>query len=63
MAPLTWDHTKAPCYYVGNAQGGPSESHDPRESVIKGKVSHYETGSLFSTFFRYEQFDESICAS
>ncbi|CAI8024993.1 Extracellular matrix protein FRAS1, partial [Geodia barretti] len=62
-APRTWDHTPAPCYYVGNAQGGPSRSHDPRESVIEGKVDDYETSSLFSPIFLYAQFDESVCST
>ena len=56
LAPRTWDHTKAPCYYIGNAQGGPSVSHDPIESVIEGQVSDYKTSSLFSDDFTYSQF-------
>ena len=63
FAPRTWDHTRAPCYYVGNSQGGPSRSHDQRESVIEGTVPQYETSSLFSTSFDFEMFDESMCTS
>lgn len=61
LAPRTWDHTHAPCYYVGNAQGGPSQSHDPTESVIEGKVFQYETAALFSPLFDFFKFDESTC--
>ena len=61
LAPRTWDHTHAPCYYVGNSQGGPSRSHNPEESVIQGKVDDYETSSLFSPFFVYNIFDEFQC--
>ena len=63
LAPRTWDHTHANCYYVGNLQGGPSRSHDPQESVIEGKLSEYETSSLFATTFTYEEFEESMCDS
>ena len=58
---LTWDHTLAPCYYVGDSQGGPESSNDPRESVIEGSVAWYETSSLFGTAFFYSKFDESQC--
>ena len=59
----TWDHTPAPCYYVGDSQGGPSHSRDPTESVIQGRLSHYETSSLFATSFYYSQFEDSFCDS
>ena len=62
LAPLTWDHSQAPCYYVGNAQGGPELSHSPRESVIEGRLAQYEAASLFETSFFYSKFDESQCA-
>ena len=58
---LTWDHSENTCYYVGNRQGGPEGSHSPVESVIEGKYSQYNTGSLFGTEFEYEVFDESTC--
>ena len=61
--PRTWGHMKAPCYYVGNNQGGPSGSHNPRQSVIEGRVSQYETPSLFSPSFFYARFDESLCVA
>ena len=58
---LTWDHTGKRCYYVGNSQGGPEQSHDPVESVIQGYQSQYQTTGLFETFFEYEMFDEGVC--
>ncbi|CAI7989837.1 hypothetical protein GBAR_LOCUS348 [Geodia barretti] len=61
LAALTWDHTLAPCYYVGDSQGGPERSNDPRESVIEGSVARYHTSSLFGTSFFYSKFDESQC--
>lgn len=63
LAPRTWDHTQATCYYVGDSQGGPSHSRDPVESVIEGNVYQYETNSLFATSFMYSNFEESICDS
>ena len=54
---------KAPCYYVGNSQGGPAKSHNPRESVFEGTVSQYETPSLFSSSFYYSRFEESRCGT
>ena len=59
----TWDHTRTTCYYVGNSQGGPSQSHSPRESVIEGTLPLYETTSLFSPSFSFVKFDESACVS
>ena len=61
LAPLTWDHTQAPCYYMGDSQGGPELSHDPTESVIEGSLAQYETSSLFGATFFYSKFDESLC--
>ena len=61
--PRTWNHMKAPCYYVGNSQGGPAKSHNPRESVIEGTVSQYETPSLFSSSFYYSRFEETRCGT
>ena len=61
VSPRTWNMKNGPCYYVGNSQGGPSQSNDQTESVIEGKVGQYETDTLFSTSFVYSQFDESIC--
>ena len=58
---LTWDHTPMTCYYVGNAQGGPENSHDPRESVIEGYQSQYMTESLFSPDFEYTEFEMGGC--
>ena len=51
-------HTRATCYYVGNAQGGPAHSHNTVESVIEGNVLQYGTSTLFSPEF---DFDESFC--
>ena len=50
------------CYYVGNAQGGPENSHDPLESVIEGDQSQYVTSSLFDPSFEYSQFEDMHCA-
>ena len=63
LAPRTWDHTKAPCYYVGNAQGGPSQSHDAIESVIEGKFDQYETTDLFGDKFDFSIFDKTACSN
>ena len=60
-APRTWDHTRATCYYVGNAQGGPAHSHDAVESVIQGNLLQYETSTLFSPDFDFSQFSDSFC--
>ena len=61
VAPITWNHKNGPCYYVGNSQGGPSQSNNATQSVIEGKVAEYETTSLFGTDFVYSQFDELLC--
>ena len=61
LAPITWDRSHAPCYYIGDAQGGPELPRDPRESVIEGRVPHYEASSLFETAFIYSKFDGSRC--
>ena len=58
---LTWDHSKTPCFYVGNKQGGPENSHSPVESAIEGDYTEYDTGSLFGTEFAYGVFDNSVC--
>ena len=58
-APRTWDHKHATCYYVGNSQGGPSQSHNPVESVIEGRLSNYETRSLFAPEFLFRRFGET----
>ena len=60
---VTWDHTQAPCYYVGDSQGGPELSNDPRESVIEGGLVQYQTSSLFGTSFFYSKFEESQCSA
>jgi len=58
----TWDFTPLPCVYAGNRNGGPVvEFEDPNDSVIEGKYTDYETSGLFSTQFRYSQFDTSRC--
>ena len=54
--PRTWDNSKEPCLYVGNAQAGPGgEVPDLVDSVIEGKYTHYIVASLFETEFMYEQ--------
>ena len=59
----TWDQTQAPCFYVGNSQGGPLQFSGPDQSVIEGSITDYEMGSLFSTSFSFSQFDETQCAA
>ena len=59
---VTWDHTPMTCYYVGNSQGGPEDSHNPTESVIEGDQSQYVTSSLFATEFEYNQFEDTYCS-
>ena len=58
---LTWDQSEETCYYMGNSQGGPEYSHNPRESVIEGVQANYKTDALFATSFNYDMFDDSIC--
>ena len=58
---ITWNHDKTTCYYVGNKQGGPENSHDPIESVIEGDYSMYSTGGLFDTGFVFSRFDDDTC--
>ena len=56
-----WDHSRKPCYYVGDSQGGPELSLNQVESVIQGYQSQYQTAELFETSFIYEMFDETVC--
>ena len=63
LALRTWDHTPAPCYYVGNSQGGPSRGGPNSGSVVEGALLEYETTSLFATLFMYSEFEEAMCNS
>ncbi|KAL5468739.1 hypothetical protein EMCRGX_G029850 [Ephydatia muelleri] len=52
----TWDNTKKTCYYSGGAQGGRTGVASPDDSVIEGAYTDYITSDIFSTLFRYNQF-------
>ena len=58
-----WDHSRGPCLYAGNSQGGEAvEFIDGySDSVIEGKYKDYKVANLFSTDFKYKMFDDSRC--
>ena len=60
LHPKEWDLTKTPCFYGGNAQGGPSGDFGG-DSVIEGYYTDYKVADRFSTDFKYKMFDDSRC--
>ena len=60
--PLTWDYTRTPCLYAGNQQGGKEiEFKGFTDSVIEGHYWQYTVDDLFSTEFKFSQFNDSQC--
>ena len=59
---VLWEFDPILCVYAGNRNGGPvDEFNNPNDPVIEGNYTDYEVSSLFSTQFKYEQFDETRC--
>ena len=57
---LRWDNKRKPCLYGGDSMGGPIFEAPGYDSVIEGKATDYIVDDLFSTDFRFEQYD-GIC--
>jgi len=51
----------APCYYVGNGQGGETPELEGEDSVIEGEFSDYVVDGLFGYNFIFSQFEEDRC--
>ena len=52
---FVWDNSYRPCLYAGSSQGGAIENVEPNDSVIEGKYTDYEVGSLFDFHFKYNR--------
>lgn len=63
LHPATWDGKRKQCLYVGNAQSGPINEVDmPNDNVIEGNYVSYEVSGLFTSDFKFTQFQENKCA-
>ena len=54
--PLTWDHKKRPCIYVGDRQGEASIDA-AGDSVIEGSYSDYMASFHFAVDGHFNEFD------
>ena len=57
---IDWDKRARPCYYAGNAQGGPW-GIGPNFPVIQGRYTDYRVGGLFDHEFVFAQFENERC--
>ena len=62
----TWDKQYIQCLYAGNSQGGASNcavGTGINGTVIEGDYEDYQVGGVFSTDWKYAQFNEQEACS